>query len=230
MSTTISPTGSQHDKFIAGATASVLQKSGVPYYNQEDLNHYGASCRGKRFIDLARTELQSLGKTVTGNDREDAKEYLRLDQSTLFAMDGTVNSRGDHPGLTSNIVNTSLNAGYDVAVTTYEQWAARHDDVPDLEPHSIIDVGVFNQLDLIQEHEKTKELKLSSEQMTWLKAERYGNKVGMTVEMMLAPSIGGFIRQLSSLTTAGQHTINHAMLSLVNENPKMFRRTSVLPC
>lgn len=68
------------------------------------MKKYGKSLANTRTIDLVRMEMRTAGlaRAVSGDDYEDALTYLK--QMSIFASGGSINQRGDHPDLVSNLV------------------------------------------------------------------------------------------------------------------------------
>lgn len=226
----IAPLDSSVDKFNAGASAAICARvAGVLFEGEGEqmdeetrtnLNKYGQSLKNRRVIDLIRGQLKSQNMRVTEDDNADAKLYLQTAQ--IFAAGGSRNSRGDHPDLLSSLTNKALTRGAILAEVSYPQWTSRIEDLPDFKPKHFVDVGIFRALDAIQEGEDFKELKFESAINNWIKADRYGDMVGLTVEMLVDDDLGGFARQLRSLTTAARLTIQRDILDLLYANPTMM--------
>lgn len=226
----IIPGAAQADKFVDGAVAVVMERAGLTdwtTYDGEAFKEHGGSMANLSAMHLARGEMKSSGVRMTGNDEMDAAAYLKYDRPMFFADSGTSNRSSEHPGLLAAIANKALNAGYPMANSTYPRWSRRISNMSDFKPRSFYDVGVFNQLDLVQEREKYKELKFSSEMMAWIKSEKYANFVGLTVEMMKNDDLGGFMAQLSTLTEASEVTLNLTHIMMLAENPLMVDGTAM---
>lgn len=218
----ISGGDSQLDKVILGASDVLMERMhhviGSPDDTFPNAQQYGGSLRQRRLVDIARVVMQSSGMRVSYDDKIDAADFLQH-----FPMAATsVNRSGDHPDLLSNLANKALTKGAVLAQVTYPMWCERIEDLPDFKPQSFIDAGVFQELDGIQEDEDPKQLKFQSTLRNYIQADRYANKVGLTVEMVVNDDLGGFARQLRSLATAARMTLQGRILDLLNANPTMI--------
>ncbi len=226
----IKPLEAEADKFSSGAAAalcmryeqSVFGESGADEETRSAMKKYGKSLANTRTIDLVRMQMRTAGlaRAVSGDDYEDALTYLK--QMSIFASGGSINQRGDHPDLVSNLVGKSLNQGAQIAEVTYPGWCTRIEDLPDFKPRHFIDVGIFRALDAINEDEPFQQLKFESQISNWIKADRYGDKVGLTPEMLKDDDLGGFAQQMRSLTTAARLTLQRDIIDLLFANPVML--------
>lgn len=220
---TIRPGDAEADKIAVGAGAVLCKRYantvGIDEKIERDYASYGASLRNLTPIELARTELRSRGLQSTGDKHEDAKTYL--ENTSISVSEESVNRRGDHPSMLSALVRKSLTRGAMVAPVQYTQWCERIEDLTDFKPRSFIDAGIFRRLDAITEDDKFNQLKFESDLQNWISVDRFGNSVGLTVEMLADDDLGGFARQLRSLGLASRLTVQEAVLSLLNANPTM---------
>jgi len=221
----IVPGEAQADKFAMGAGAALCKRYegiiGSDDETEKNFAQYGGTFRNMRTIDMVRAQNRSRGIVVENNDPvEEAKAYL--EHSRIFASAGTVNSRGAHPDLLSALTRKALTAGAVIAETSFQEWCEKIGDLPDFKPSHFVDVGVFKALDAIQEREKFTELQFESKINSWIKADRYGNKVGLTTEMITDDSLDGFARELRSLMIAARMTLQKNVLILLNANPVML--------
>ncbi len=223
----IVPGEAEYDKFSAGASAALAARyahlvGDLTEEETRDLQRYGGGMQNMTMLDMARQALKSHGVRVTGDRITDANNFLRLGGGEMaIQASSAVNRRGDHPALVDNLANKALNQGAVIAPVTYSQWTDRIEDLPDFKPKSFIDVGVFKRLDLIEEAQATKELQFNSEFQNWIQADRYADKVALTTEMVTDDDLGGFTRQLRSLGTASQMSVNAVILDLFTSNPTM---------
>lgn len=224
----IRPMDSQEDKFTDGAAAalcmrfeqSVFGDNGADEETRTAFNRHGRELAHVKTLDLCRAHMRARGMRVSGMDQDDAEAYL--EHTKIFASGGSVNMRGDHPDLISNMVGKSLTRGAILASVTYPEWCERIEDLPDFKPRSFVDVGIFKYLDAIQEDEPFAQMKFESAINNWIKADRYGDKVGLTPEMLIDDDLGGFARQLRTLTQSGGLTVQREVLTLLYANPTMM--------
>lgn len=217
------PGGSEVDKVASAASSVILSRCAdllgdqVTEEDRRIANTTGASLQNARTIDIVRSFMKTRDSRVTGDDYDDAKTFL-----AEFSIDGgSANRRGDHPDMLSSLTRKSLNAGAIIAETSYKEWVATIEPLPDFKPKSFIDHGVFKRLPAVMEDEELKQLKFNSQLENWIIADRHAAKVALTVEMIVDDDLGGFARQLRSLGLASRHTINAAALDLLNGNPNM---------
>ena len=215
-------TQSEKVEMAAGAIFAQRAMPDVQLTDEErgHLRNYGNSFQNMRTLDILRTSMRSRGLRVSHDDVTDARAILSQ-SGDLLASEGSVNRRGDHPDALSSLTRKSLNQGAIESEPTYTRWAARFPDLPDFKPASFIDVGVFATLDALSEDEKTKQLKFDSSQQNWIKTDKYANKCGLTVEMVVDDSLGVFARQLRSMGFASKSTVRKVMLDQFASNPTM---------
>ena len=215
----ITPHLSSYDKLLDEASAVIASRGGI---GSSDASR--SDLRSKRSIDLCRETLRAAGRSVTGDDESDALEFLKtggLATRTMVA-DGSVNQSGDHPFLVDNLANKVLQDPAPIADIHFEQWAGRLEDAKDFGLQSVGEVGMFTTLDLFtEEDDETTELKFDSKLKTYYKVDRFRNKVGLTVEMIVGDKLGGFARQLASLRNAGRLKLNKMCLDVLALNPTL---------
>ena len=212
------------DKFIEASTEILIGSAGgdlAAHADQSVINQYGSSLRHSRVIDFARVEMRQRGMQCTGDDQADALAWLQLgghDNVVMTNAGGSVNSPGAHPDMLSSLVSKIFNLPYPVAGIHFQKWCYRMADLPDLKPRAIIDTGIFNELDAIGDDQMPEEKKFDSELVSWMKAERFSNRVGLTTVMVRNDDMGGFMRQLQSFQGAAQRTLNRMCLDLLAGN------------
>lgn len=225
----IEPGLAELDKISIGASAVIEQRYGVALgenvsaddETRQNAARYGASFANKRLIDIARAQMGAHGQRPTGDDLADASAYLQQPNGAIMAA-GSSNSRGAHPDMLSSITRKALTQGAIIANVSYNEWCERIEDLPDFKPKSFIDAGIFNKLDAIEERDAFKDMEFQSGLNNWIQAHRFGNKVPLTVEMIVDDDLGGFLRQLRSLGLAAQMTLQSTILDLWNSNPTML--------
>lgn len=165
----------------------------------------------RRLVDIARLTAPSCALSPHASD----------DLVAEFLLSTSVNRSGDHPDLISAIASKALANGSAVADETYPLWCERIEDLQDFKSKNIVDTAVFQALDAIQEDEDPKQLKFDSTLQSWIRAGRFSNKVGLTVEMVVNDDLGGFLRQVRTMAIAARMTVSRACLDLLNANPTM---------
>ena len=224
------PGEGESDKLVRGASAVLISRCAtglaVDLTEEEkaDLRNFGGAFQYARTIDICRTQMRAQGRRLHGDPIEDARLYLQDADivGPLAADGGTANYSGAHPDMLSALTRKSLNAGAMLARVTYPLWTGQLEDMPDFRPKSFIDVGIFNRLDAIRETQEFEEMQFNTDLSHWIKVDRYGNKVGLTVEMIVGDDLGGFARQLRSLGIAARMTLQANILDLLNANPTML--------
>lgn len=222
----------QVDKYVEGATEAILARCGSTFQVDDNvLANYGNAFRYKSFLDIARGYMQQCGHqlSASGNPEDDARAFLAIggiEQRTIQSA-SSVNRSAQHPHLLDWLAGKMLKRPYPIADVLYEQWAARLPDVNDFDPKHFVEVGIFDELDLLQEDEDPASVKFSSGLDSWYKVDRFANETGLTVEMVVGDKVQGFARQLASFSRAPARTINSRCIALLQENPTLLDGTAM---
>lgn len=232
------PGGSQVDKFHAGLTNALLSRMGIDHAVDPQGLAFGESLQGLTLPELARRTIEINGGRPTGNVEHDARMFLSggmgSGQHMMVSRNGVThlasssyNRAGDHPDALSNLMGKILDSGYQQAPTTFTEYCYRAPDVADFKPQSIIESGIFHELDSLQEDQPYDQLKFESQLKAWFQVERYGDKVGMTVEMVINDNLGVFAQQLASLPNAALKRIDNSCRAMLVANPTLVDGTAM---
>ena len=226
---------SQTDKFNQGAVAAIISSAGEGFdhmITSED-REMSRSFRNHDIDRIAERWMIQTGRLTRAQtdemSREDiAEEFLSVGGSSKrrlpeMVADGTINYSGDHPHLVDQLANKVLWQPYPQADYKFRQWCAKLPDLKDFKPRHFVETGIFRGLDLFTEEENvTKELPFESGKKAWYAVDRYRNKAGMTVEMIVNDEVDGFLRQLQSMADLPDKTLNRMCLDMLNVNPQLW--------
>lgn len=214
----ITPGEAALDKFVPAAADGLLARAGL-WDEEQKLSESARQCAGMRWVALARESLRMAGGRTSDDDEADALAFLQLggNGSEILAAEGSYRSPSDYPNLLSNLAGKMLDRAIDIAEVTYPRWTARMADVADFKPKTIIGIGSFDKLDRLADDEEPETLE-SGEEVNWVQADRFGNKVPLTVHMIVNDDLDGFNMQLQSLMEAHERTLNDLCLGLLTGN------------
>ena len=233
------------DKFAMGVTGSFLERAGHEDKISSDERSYGFGLRDATLMEIARSTLEMHGMRPSGDRRTDARAFLAVgtqgeeptkivsgpDGSVQKLLVGTAdpvaNRRGDFPDALSNLMGKLLDIGYAQARRTFEVYTKSIPDVPDFKPKTFIETAVFQELDLIGEDEPHQQLRFENAIKAMIEVVRYGNKVGLTIEMVVDDDLGAFASQLESLARAAGDTVDNSCRTMLTCNPTMLDGTAL---
>lgn len=231
------PGDSSIDKVCSGLTGAILERAGLVNEVTQDERANGASLSGLSMMEMARATLAVYGMRSSGDAETDALAFLSLGvpggghkvkfvpglnggvRKLMVADDVSVNRRGDHPDALSNLMGRMLDIRPPQAETTYPVYSRQLQDLPDFRPKTFLETAAFQELDLISEDDMHQQLKFESNLKATIEAHRYGNKVGLTFEMITDDDIGTFAQQLETLRDAAVYTLDNKCRSLLVSNP-----------
>lgn len=210
------------DKFVSAATECLIERVFAGRGDTEVLNGIGRSLRTASMIDVARASLRQHGVWVSGDAEQDATEFLKLGgTATRFLMSGGIDGPAGHPDLLSNLAGKILEKEWAQADIHYMRWMERLSDSVDFKPRSIIEMGVWAELDVLDDDEAYKEKDFDSGLVSWIQQSEYGNKVALTTKMIRNDDLGGYARQLASFPYATHRTLQRLALDLLCGNFNM---------
>lgn len=153
-----------------------------------------------------------------------AMEALQMGGTNLvpFATGPAYNRPGDFPNLLSNLAGKILDQAVRLSAATYPVWTSKLPDVPDFKPHTIIGMGMADQLDEIMDDEDAKALQLDEEAAGYIQVGRFANKVGLTPVMVANDDLDAFTQGLQSLAVAHERTLNGLCIALLGANATLL--------
>lgn len=226
------------DKLALGTTGALMGRLGREDLVQQEEREYGLSLSDASLMDIARVTLQTHGIRSSGDRRVDARSFLRIgtngqepirfmtgvdgNVTKLAADDPVVNRRGQHPDALSNLMGRMLDVGYAQAPTTFQVYTKNVPDLPDFRPKTFLETAVFQELDVMGEDDMHQQLKFESAIKAMIEVVRYGNKVGLTIEMVVDDDIATFATQLETLASAAGDTVDNSCRTMLTSNPTML--------
>lgn len=215
---------SSADKLNGIATAVGLERAGMWPAGQQ-MPEGAMQHRNASLVEFMAADLRHRGIQTAGMSREDvALEHLQLEKGVtlLRASAGSFERPGDHPNLLSNLMGKILDQAMEVADATYSMWTDRLPDTPDFKPRTIIGMGSFDELNLVEDDDPAESLNASEEVVGWIKADRYNGKTGLTPIMIANDDLGGYAERLKSLVNAHENTLNRMCVELLATNPVLL--------
>lgn len=240
----IVPGDASADKIVTGVAAAMMDRAGFGHILTDEERSYGASLVGHSLIDMARATLVTFGMRPSGDRETDARAFLAMGTlagggKTKFVTNGSgevtrfmvsepsVNRRGDHPDALSNLMGRMLDFRPPQAEITYRSYARQLPDLPDFRPKTFLETAAFQELDHRGEDDKHQQLKFQSNLRSTIEVHKYGNKVALTVEMVIDDDIGTFAQQLETLRDAADYTLDNKCRTLLASNPVMIDGTTL---
>jgi ATP-dependent protease ClpP protease subunit len=176
-------------KFVAGASAAILARSG--HGKRDEGNEFS----GFALSDFAARALELAGHSTRGLTRDGiARKVLATHTST------------DFPQLLSVTAGKVLRTAYDNFPNTWNLWAAAG-QVSDFKVHPRIQLGSFGNLPVIPEGAEYTYGSLS-EEFENAQAQTRGRAIALTRQMIVNDDLGGFARRASLLGRSAARSVN----------------------
>jgi len=209
MSKELGPTGAgnatggitSQEKFMEGASASMLGRVGVEEI--DSANEFNSLS----MIDLARNCLQNNGVNTRAMDKYS------------LVRNAFSHSTSDFPLLMSGVVNKILLQAYMAKEFTWRKWCSIG-SVSDFKIYEQIQLGTFNNLDLIPEGGEYTAGTFGEERETYRIATK-GKMISFTRQSMINDDLGGLTRVTQMMGHAAARTINKDVYQLLAANPLM---------
>lgn len=167
-------------------------------------------------------------RIAAGTTREDqAMAILCANPQPTSMSGGSFNRPGDFANVLSALAGKILDDAMMLAETTFERWTQRMMDVPDFKPKTVMRMGLFDNLDLVEDGEASKQLQMQEELGGWFMTETYGNHVKLTPRMLADDDLDAFNQQLISLAMAHDITLNTLCLDLLAGNVTLVDGTAL---
>ena len=190
-------TRDERDKFVEGASASLLARSG--HGKQEPGNEFN----GMTLTDLAAAAIVRAGGSVRGLTRDGiARKVL-----------GAGMSSSDFPNLLSSTAGKLLRNAYGNFPNTWNKVAAKG-SVSDFKVHPRIQLGAFTSLATIPEGGEYKQA-TTTEEYENASAVTKGRYISMTRQMLVNDDLGGFGRRAMLLGRAAARSINNDLWAYI---------------
>ncbi len=219
----VTQTGSGAERFMVDAANALILRAGcnVP---ASDRNQHVERLQRAPLLYFAEQCLQHSGTRIPDGLEPIERAELALQANhanriNIGADASAYNRPGDFPGLLSNLANTILLEGVQLAEVTFEEWTGRvADDLPDFHPAPMVRRGEAEELDEVLDAEPFKELKVAEELNSYLQLARYGNHIKLTPVMVAQDKLGAFRENLWGLSVAHETKLNRLCLSILTGN------------
>ena len=130
---------------------------------------------------------------------------------------------GDFPNILSNLANKYLDTIQLDDDYSYPQVSAvLPGGLNDFKPALMINKGIVEELDELQDAEQLKDLGLSEEVLSYLFLRRFGNRFGWTPVMIANDDMGAFVEGMIGLEEAWQVTQNRLVVDRYTANETLL--------
>lgn len=179
------------DELLRAVGDAVAARMGVSLDNpHKDVEMF----RGASLLDIAKAVTGS-----TGYNKEQIAERAMVS--------------ADFPNLLLGSGNRMLEAEFDAANTTYEQFV-QFEDVQDFRSNTDITIGKGGRLDKLKESGELKQKSLAEGAETW-SLESFGNEFILTRKMIINDDLGAFMNMLALFGEMAAQTANGRVYDLL---------------
>lgn len=218
-----------HQKLTTMAEAVVLDRAGMLPADQRPEGF--AQHRNASVMEFVEADLKARGIRTSGMGRETmALNFLQRGGNQVEVLDssgGSYRRPGDYPNLLSNLMGKIIDQAIEIAAPTYPRWTARLPDSPDFKPKTIIGMGGFEELSMVEDGDLAEQVNDSEEVVGWIKNDRYNGKVGLTPVMLANDDTDAFVTGLMKLAEAHEMTLNRLCVELMADNPTLLDGTAL---
>lgn len=212
------------EKFVRGATAWILERSGHTNmiaeakkvqrlaHNFTDVSTDPGEFRGMRMTDLARAALELRRRPTTGLYGE---SLIRAALQTRG--DQGFNTTSDFAILLETAVNKIFVGQYALAPVTWPSWAGRK-SVNDFKTSTFYRPGTFGVLDSVGESGEIKHKNIPDGEKRTLTPATKANIIGITRRALANDDLGAFQNLASGLGMAAALTVESDAFALVTAN------------
>jgi hypothetical protein len=207
------------EKFVAGATAAILQRAGLTDLVQraakargEEIDLDPGEFRGVRNAELARISLERAGHRIDTFDRDQI-----VGQAIVMRADGPYQSTSDFSVALENVMNKALQAAYIIQPDTWRQWAGVG-SVGDFREHSRYLLGSIGRLHRVLEDGEVKNLVIPDAAKESIKAVENGGIVGLTRQAIVNDDLGIFNQISQDLGRAAKRSVEIDAYAVLTSN------------
>jgi HK97 family phage prohead protease len=213
------PGGDERDKWLRGAEAWVLQRSGArdivakaAAKRGEKVEFDPGQFRGMTLRELARAVLERSGVRTAGVDP------MRLVSMALEQRgNGGYAATGDFPVLLENVLKKTLLGSYEITPDTWSRFCGVG-SVSDFRAHYRYRLGSFGVLDDINEGGEYKNKAIPDGEKQTISAGTKGNIIAITRQALINDDMGAFSSLATMLGRAAALTIERAVYALLAQN------------
>jgi hypothetical protein len=180
--------------------------------------HKGIDMYGDReYLAEAAMQMGTPGVRHVFFSNREKRQYIQAAAGSPMARPG------DFPNILSALANKFLDTIELDQDYSYGQVSAMlPGGLSDFKPAIMINKGIVEELDELQDAEQFKELGLSEEVLSYIFLRRFGNKWGWTPVMVANDDLGAFVEGMIGLEEAWQVTQNRIVVDLYTSNPTLL--------
>ncbi len=161
------------------------------------------------------------GQRHTFYSANEGRQYIQ-NAGTPFARPG------DFPNILSSLANKFLDTIQLDDDYSYTQVSALlPGGLRDFKPALMMNKGIVEELDELQDAEQFNDLGLEEEVLSYIFLRRFGNKWGWTPVMIANDDLGAFVEGMLGLQEAWQVTQNRLVVDLFTSNPTLLDGNSL---
>lgn len=208
--------GASEDKFKAAATEALTRRCGLGA--DTELNSIAKDLEHRSIMQIAEESvcIASGNSRLTGVDPDDIAQMALGGQVEGFAATGW-NRPGDFPNIMSALANKVMVNTDEYNPSTYKQWTHQIPSVPDFKPKTMVQVGEFGEFPLLEDGKEFEDSTMG-EAANWISVDRYGDKLQLTVKMMINDDLGAFMDSVSDKQLSHDLTLNRLCVNLLTGN------------
>jgi len=170
----------------------------------------------KEYIAEMAMQMGTPGARHTFFSEKEGRQYIQAS--------GTPNARpGDFPNILSSLSNKFLDTiGLDDDYSYQQVSALLPGGLSDFKPAMMVNKGIVEELDELEDAEQFKDIGLSEEVLSYIFLRRFGNKWGWTPVMVANDDMGAFVEGMLGLEEAWQVTQNRLVTDRFTSNENLL--------
>jgi len=211
----------EHDKFIRGASAWLLQRTGQAQMIAaakkkhpemfKDIESDPGEFRGYSPVELARLCLERARINTRGMDR------MKIVGAAFTQRAANYQTAGDFPILLENVLSKVLLGAYATQQNTWERFC-KTDEVPDFRTSNRYRTGSLPGLDVIAEHGEYKSGIVPDGSKYPVLTQRLGKIFGISRETIINDDMSALADMAMKMGQAAMRTIETGVYALINAN------------
>lgn len=212
------------DKFVRGASAALLMRTGYAQTIQEAkkvsrLSHHFQNIAiepnefgSMRMLDIARKSIEIRGGSTRGLYGEDL-----IRKALEYRSDQGFNTTSDFAVLLEAVPNKIFLAQYALAPVTWPLWAGRK-SVTDFRTSGFYRPGTFGALDAVTEAGEIKHKNIPDGEKRTMAPGTKGNIIGITRRALVNDDLGAFTSLAAGLGLSAAFTVEADAFAMVTAN------------
>jgi HK97 family phage prohead protease len=196
-----------------GIEKAILARAGHSVDHDENSNKY----RNLTLIQQAKLSLKAAGN----RDVDFMNNHTVIENA--MKQRGGAHSSSDFPLILANVMNKSIQKGYQEAPRTWEPLASSR-TVSDFKEVSKVHLGEFSQLEEVKEGGEYKHGKLSERNETY-KISKYGKMIPVTWEMLVNDDLSAFASVPMKMGKKARDLESDIVWNLIINNTQVMKET-----